>query len=78
MMLVVIVIRMYSHSYHIIIIVDTFCYFTFSIPCITKIPRPVTKHALSEEWIPVTVIEIKKFLGLIFVTGIVREPKLEL
>jgi len=42
-------------------------------------PRPVTKHACSEEWNPVTVIEIKKkFLGLIFVTGIVRKPKLEL
>ena len=41
-------------------------------------PRPVTKHARSEEWKPVTVIKIKKFLGLIFVTGIVRKPKLEL
>ena len=41
-------------------------------------PRPVTKHARSEEWKPVTVIEMKKFLGLIFVTGIVRKPKLEL
>jgi len=41
-------------------------------------PRPVTKHARSEEWKPVTVSEIKKFLGLIFVTGIVRKPKLEL
>jgi len=27
---------------------------------------------------PVTVIEMKKFFGLIFVTGIVRKPKLEL
>jgi len=27
---------------------------------------------------PVTVIEMKKFLRLIFVTGIVRKPKLEL
>ena len=41
-------------------------------------PRPVTKHAHSEEWKPVTVIEMKKFLGLIFVTSIVRKPKLEL
>jgi len=40
--------------------------------------RPVTKHACSEEWKPITVIEMKKFLGLIFVTGIVRKPKLEL
>jgi len=36
--------------------------------------RPVTKHARSEEWKPVTVIEMKKFLGLIFLTGIVRKP----
>jgi len=41
-------------------------------------PCPVTKHARSEEWKPVTVIKKKKFLGLIFVTGIVRKPKLEL
>jgi len=45
---------------------------------IVKMPRPVTKHARSEEWKPVTVIEMKKFLGLIFVSGIVRKPKLEL
>ena len=41
-------------------------------------PCPITKHACSEEWKPVTVNEMKKFLGLIFVTGIVRKPKLEL
>ena len=45
---------------------------------IAKMPHPVTKHAHSEEWKPTTVIEMKKFLGLIFVTGIVRKPKLEL
>ena len=38
-------------------------------------PRPVTKHERSKEW---KVIEMKKFLGLIFVTCIVRKPKLEL
>jgi len=38
---------------------------------IVKMPRPITKHARSEEWKPVTVIKMKKFLGLIFVTGIV-------
>jgi len=27
---------------------------------IAKMPRPFTKHALSEEWKPVTVIEMKK------------------
>jgi len=45
---------------------------------IAKMPHPVTKYAHSEEWKPVTVINMKKFLGLIFVTGIVRKPKLEL
>ena len=38
---------------------------------ITKMSRPVTKHACSEKWKPVTVIKMKKFLGLICVTGIV-------
>ena len=28
---------------------------------IAKMPRPVTKHARSEEWKPVIVIEMKKF-----------------
>ena len=48
---------------------------------IVKMPCPMTKHARSEEWKPVTtvtVIEMEKLLGLIFVTGIVRKPKLEL
>jgi len=45
---------------------------------IVKIPRPITKHARSEEWKPVTVIKIEKFLDLIFVTGVFRKPKLEL
>ena len=38
---------------------------------ITKIPRPVTKHSFSEEWKPVTVIKMEKFLGLMFITGAV-------
>ena len=33
---------------------------------IAKMPRPITKHARSEDWKPVTVIKMKKFLGLIF------------
>ena len=45
---------------------------------IEKMPRPVTKYVRSGEWKPVTVIEMKKFLGLIFLTGIVPKPKLEL
>jgi len=43
-----------------------------------KMPHPVTKHAPSEEWKPITVIEMKKFLGLIFVTDIVRKPKIRI
>ena len=46
---------------------------------IEKKPRPVTKYARSGEWKPVTVIEMKKkILGLIFLTGIVPKPKLEM
>ena len=45
---------------------------------IVKMPCPVTKHARSEEWKPATVIEMKKFLGSIFVAGIVQKPKSEL
>jgi hypothetical protein len=40
-------------------------------------PRPVTKHARSEQWKPVTIYEIKKFLGLMFLTGVIHKPKLE-
>ena len=43
---------------------------------IAKMPCSFTKHARSEQWKPVTVIEMKKFLGLIFVTGIVQKLKL--
>ena len=45
---------------------------------IAKQSLPITKYARSEERKPVTVIEMKKFLGLILVTGIVRKAKLEL
>jgi hypothetical protein len=41
-------------------------------------PRPATKRAGSEEWKTVTVIEMKKILGFIFVTYIHRKPNLEL
>jgi hypothetical protein len=33
---------------------------------IATVPRPVTKHAHSEQWKPVTIYEMKKFLGLMF------------
>jgi hypothetical protein len=44
---------------------------------IATMPRHVTKHARSEQWKPVTVYEMKKFLGLMFLTGVIRKPKLE-
>jgi hypothetical protein len=44
---------------------------------ITTMPRPVTKHARSEQWKPVTIYEMKKFLSLMFLTGVIRKPKLE-
>jgi hypothetical protein len=40
-------------------------------------PRHVTKHASTEQWKPVTIYEMKKFLGLLFLTGVIRKPKLE-
>jgi hypothetical protein len=39
--------------------------------------RPVTKHARSEQWEPVKIYEMKKCLGLMFLTGVIRKPKLE-
>jgi hypothetical protein len=44
---------------------------------ITTVPQPITKHARSEQWKPVTIYETKKFLGLMFLTGVIRTPKLE-
>jgi hypothetical protein len=44
---------------------------------IATMPRPITKHARSEKWKPVTIYEMKKFLGLMFRTGVIRKPKLE-
>jgi hypothetical protein len=41
------------------------------------IPTPVTKHSRSEQWKPVTFTEMKKFLGCMLLTGIIRKPKLE-
>jgi hypothetical protein len=44
---------------------------------ITTMPQPFTKHSPSEQWKPVKICEIKKFLGLMFLTGIIQKPKLE-
>jgi hypothetical protein len=44
---------------------------------IATMPRPITKHARSEQWKPVTIYEMKKCLGLMFVTDVIRKPKLE-
>jgi hypothetical protein len=38
---------------------------------IAAIPRPITKHSRSEQWKPVTVCVMKKFLGLMFLTGVI-------
>jgi hypothetical protein len=38
---------------------------------ITTMPRPVTKHARGEQWKPVTIYEMKKCLGLLFLTGVI-------
>ncbi|KAK7893501.1 hypothetical protein WMY93_022653 [Mugilogobius chulae] len=35
-------------------------------------------HSRTQAWKPVTVPEMKKFLGLIFLTGIVKKPELEM
>ena len=40
-------------------------------------PLPITRHSCSEQWKPVTICEMI-FLGLMFLTGIIRKPKLEL
>jgi hypothetical protein len=40
-------------------------------------PQPVTKYAHSEQWKPVTIYEMKKFLGLMFLRGVIQKPKLE-
>jgi hypothetical protein len=39
--------------------------------------RPVTKYARSEQWKPATIYEMKKFLGLMFLKGVIWKPKLE-
>jgi hypothetical protein len=44
---------------------------------IATMPRPITKHAHSEQWKPVTIYEMKKCLDLMFLTDVIRKPKLE-
>jgi hypothetical protein len=44
---------------------------------IVTVPRPVTKHARSEQWKTVILYEMKKFLGMMFLTGVIQKPKLE-
>jgi hypothetical protein len=43
---------------------------------IVTMPQPVTKHAHSEQWKPVRTYEMKKCLGMMFLTGVIRKPKL--
>jgi hypothetical protein len=40
-------------------------------------PRPVTKHSHSEQWKLMAICEMKKFLGLMFLTGVIQKSKLE-
>lgn len=42
------------------------------------IPRPVKQFSRFEAWTPVDVKEMKKFLGLIILTGIVKKPTLDM
>ena len=35
-------------------------------------PRPFTRYSLYQTWTPVSVKEMKKFLGLILITGIIK------
>jgi hypothetical protein len=44
---------------------------------IATVQRPVTKCVRNEQWKPVTIYEMKKCLGLMFLTGVTRKPKLE-
>ena len=34
-------------------------------------------HSRSRAWKPVTLVELKKFFGLLFLTGIIRKPTLQ-
>jgi hypothetical protein len=45
---------------------------------ISAAPRPFTKYSLVQTWKPVTVPELKQFLGLVFVTGIIEKPDLKM
>lgn len=50
----------------------------YATQAISAAPRPFTKFSLYQNWVPVTVAEIKKFLGLTFITGIIKKPTLKM
>jgi hypothetical protein len=39
---------------------------------IVTMSRPVTKHARSKQWKPVTIYDMKKCLGLMFLTSVIE------
>ena len=45
---------------------------------ITVVPQPFTKYSTFLSYTPATVLEMKKFLSLKFVTGIIKKPDLKL
>jgi hypothetical protein len=45
---------------------------------ISAVPCSFTKYSLVETWKPVTVPELKQFLGLVFVTGIIEKSDLKM
>ncbi|PSN50947.1 hypothetical protein C0J52_08146 [Blattella germanica] len=44
----------------------------YAIQGILAAPRPFTRYSLYQTWTPVSVKEMKKFLGLILITGIIK------
>jgi hypothetical protein len=45
---------------------------------ISAAPHPFMKYSLVQTWKPVTVPELKQFLRLVFVTGIIEKPDLKI
>jgi hypothetical protein len=41
-------------------------------------PDPFTECSLYQTWVPMTVEEMKKFLGVTFIIGIIKKPKLKM
>jgi hypothetical protein len=50
----------------------------YVIQVISAVWHPFSKHGFVRTWILVTVPELKKFLGLMFVTEVIEDPNLKL